>query len=437
METVSKKTVSKSEQEPLLGPGISSEGIILARWGKTVKKIRLAQLESSWGTAQILGLDAFSWRLDWADLWAFRCIRDSTPSVRIATRGRREAVVAPSQFCLTVNDHGELVTIRAEDLQPGRSLVPLARRIPGPYPLKWPILQNLSLNPYGRRPKYTIRELPLTRNFGFFLGRYLANGSIENETAIAITNIHPALTEKIVAAAKQLGLKPRVSDSRIRISSTQLARIMEKEFGAGATKKRIPGWVFGASPAFRQGLVDGYWSHAWISECGMQMKLCSDSKDLAVNMQALLLSLGVQSSCREWYYRKKHGKNVLHYIVELAASSIGRMPLLTHPDRRACQRKWHIPEKDMLCVAPIPRELVTGRLRDKGVKGFGGFSFVNREASHPRHRRLLEGDLMWDVVECIEEYSTDAPLCQIQLVGGAMPVLYSGIVLLDNLCLDL
>lgn len=437
METVSQKVVGNNEREPLLETGISGEETILTRLGGTVKKIKLAQLEGSWGTAQVLGLDAFSWRIDWADVWAFRCTRDSTPSVRIRTRCRRQAVLSPLHNCITVNDDGELVMIKAEHLQPGRSLIPLAKRIPGPYPIKLPIHQNLLLNPHGRRPRYVIKELSLTRNFGFFLGRYLANGSTENDAMVAIANIHPALTGKIVAAATRLGIKPHVSDSRIRISSAQLARILEREFGAGATQKRIPGWVFGASPAFRQGLVDGYWSHSWISDDGMQMKFYTDSRALAVDMQALLLSLGVQSSCREWYYRKKHTPTELHYIVELAASSIGRMPLLTHPDRRACQSRWHPPQKDMLCVAPIPRQLVKGRLKDKGSKGFGGFSFVNREASHPRHRRLLERDLMWDVVESVEVDLTSRALCQIQLGGSATPILYSGIVLMGHLCLDL
>jgi len=437
MGTIHQEIAGNTEREPLLGTGISGEEAILARWGKTVKKIKLAQLEGSWGTAQILGLDAFSWRIDWADVWAFRCIGNNTPLVRITTRGRRTVAVAPSQFCLTVNDEGKIVVSRPLNLHPGRSLIPLARKIPGPYSLKLPIQQNLLLKPYGRRPKYVIEELPLTRNFGFFLGRYLANGSTENDAAVAIANIHPALTEKIVAAATRLGIKPHVSDLRIRISSAQLARILEREFGTGAAKKKIPGWVFGASPAFRQGLADGYWSHAWISGDGMQMKACTDSKELGFDMQALLLSMGIQSSCREWYYIKKHTPTELHYIVELAASSIGRMPLLTHPDRRACQSRWNIPKKDMLCVAPIPRKLVKGRLKAKASKGFGGFSFVNREASHPQHRKLLEGDLMWDVVESVEEDLTSRTLCQIQLAGSATPVLYSGIGLVGHLSMDI
>jgi len=254
---------------------------------------------------------------------------------------------------------------------------------------------------------------------------------------VEIARIHPALTEKTVAAATRLGLKSHVSDLRIRIPSAQLARILEREFGAGAAKKKIPGWVFGASPAFREGLLDGCWSHAWISFSGMESRTNTDSKNLARDMQALLLSLGIQSSCRHWHYIKKHKSNEEHYIIQLAASSIFRLPRLSHPEKRACQRKWHMPEKDMLCVAPIPRQLVKGKLRSKSAKGFGGFSFVHREASHPQHLRLLEGDLMWDVVESIEEDSTGAPLCQIQMVGSAIPVLYSGIVLMDHLCLDL
>lgn len=346
-------------------------------------------------------------------------------------------MVSPVHGCITVNDDGDLVMIKAEHLQPGRSLIPLARKIPGPYRLKWTIDQDKPLNPYNRKPRYPITAFPLTRSFGFFLGRYLANESVDRDYMVEIARIHPALTEKTVSVLIETGLKPHVTESKIRIASVQLARILAGEFGRGATQKRIPGWVFGASPAFREGLLDGYWSHAWISSSGMESRTYTDSKNLARDMQALLLSLGIQSYCRQWHYIKKHKSNEEHYIIQLAASSIFRLPRLSHPERRACQRKWHIPEKDMLCVAPIPRKLVKGRLKDKGSKGFGGFSFISREAAHPNHRKLLDGDLMWDVVESIEEDSTGAPLCQIQMVGSAIPVLYSGIVLMDHLCLDL
>ncbi len=437
MDTLREEKPGFHDKLSFWGGGISGEELILARRGKTVRKIKLAQLEGSWGTAQVLGLDAFSWRIDWADVWAFRCISNNTPSVRVRTRGRREVVVSQSQFCLTVNEEGKIVVSRPLNLHPGRSLIPLARKIPGPYRLKWPIDQDKPLNPSSRKPRYPISAFPLTRSFGFFIGRYLANGSVDRDYMVEIARIHPALTEKTVSILIETGLKPHVTESKIRIASVQLARILAGEFGKGATQKRIPGWVFGASPAFREGLLDGYWSHAWISASGMESRTYTDSKGLARDMQALLLSLGIQSSCRHWHYIKKHKSNDEHYIIQLAASSIFRLPRLSHPEKRACQRKWHIPEKDMLCVAPIPRKLVKGRLKDKGSKGFGGFSFVNREASHPQHLKLLERDLMWDVVESIEEDSTGAPLYQIKMVGSAIPVLYSGIVLMDHLCHDL
>ena len=437
METISQKVVGNNEREPLLGPGISGGEILLVRLGGTVRKLNLEQLKYVWQDAQVLGLSPSDWQDSWKNVTGFLSINNVSHSVRLRTRCRRQIVLSPLHDCLTVGDDGELVMIKAEHLQPGRSLIPLARRIPGPYPIKLPIHQDLSLNPHGRRPKYTIKELPLTRNFGFFLGRYLANGSTENDAAIAIANIHPALTEKTVAAATRLGLKSHVSDLRIRISSTQLARILKREFGAGAAKKKIPGWVFGASPAFREGLLDGYWSHAWISGDGMQVKACTDSKELGFDMQALLLSMGIQSSCREWYYIKKHTPTELHYIIELAASSIGRMPLLTHPDRRTCQSRWHPPQKDMLCVLPIPQKLVRGKLRDKSSKGFGGFSFVSREATHPKHLEMITGDLLWDIVVSIEEDLTSRTLCQIQLEESATPVLFSGIGLVGHLSLDL
>ncbi len=90
MDTLREEKAGSHDKLLSWGGGISGEETILARLGGTVKKIKLAQLEGSWGTAQILGLDAFSWRIDWADVWAFRCISNNTPSVRITTRRPRD-----------------------------------------------------------------------------------------------------------------------------------------------------------------------------------------------------------------------------------------------------------------------------------------------------------------------------------------------------------
>ena len=86
MDTLREEKPGSHDKLSFWGGGISGEELILARRGKTVRKIKLAQLEGSWGTAQVLGLDAFSWRIDWAGVWAFRCISNNTPSVRITTR---------------------------------------------------------------------------------------------------------------------------------------------------------------------------------------------------------------------------------------------------------------------------------------------------------------------------------------------------------------
>ena len=418
-------------------PGICGEELILVRWGHAVRKIKLAELENCWGNAYVLDILPLSDRIRWARVIGFRCIRDHANWIRIRTRCRREVTITPRQSCLRASDDGVVEVIQPKEYVPGHSLVPLARTIPGPYPECWIPEEESLLSPYNRPPIYQITDFPLTRSFGFFAGRYLANGYIDKESLVEIACIHPALTEMTVSVATKLGLRPYVTRAKIRISSVQLARILAGEFGTGTAKKHIPGWVFGASPAFREGLLDGYWSSAWISEDGMQMKACTDSKELGFDMQALLLSRGIQSSCRERHYKRKHSPIDKHYIVELAASSIGSMPLLTHPERRACQSRWHPPRKDTLCVLPIPQKLVKGRLRDKSSKGFGGFSFVSREATHPKHLEMISGDLMWDVVESVEEDLTSRTLCQIQLQESAIPVLFSGIGLVGHLSINL
>jgi len=80
-------------------PGICGEELILARWGDTVRKIRLAQLENCWKNAFVLDILPISDRVRWARVIGFRCIRDHVNWVRIRTRCRREVTVTPGQYC--------------------------------------------------------------------------------------------------------------------------------------------------------------------------------------------------------------------------------------------------------------------------------------------------------------------------------------------------
>ena len=113
----------------------------------------------------------------------------------------------------------------------------------------------------------------LTREFGFFAGAYLAEGS-SSATQIHITNNDDEYLEPIrglldswsvghhtVAEdrfCEKTGIRGRTQS--LIVHSTIIASVFRKLFGEKSYVKTIPDWVFQASDEFVHGLIDGYFS---------------------------------------------------------------------------------------------------------------------------------------------------------------------------------
>jgi DNA-directed RNA polymerase beta' subunit len=113
--------------------------------------------------------------------------------------------------------------------------------------------------------------IPLDRNFGFFCGAYIAEGST-SPTQIQITNNddaflapirtlldsweighHTVNCDKVIA---KTGISGHTQS--LVIHSTLLTAAMKTMFGAISYEKTLPDWVLQASDDFVKGLVDGY-----------------------------------------------------------------------------------------------------------------------------------------------------------------------------------
>jgi len=113
--------------------------------------------------------------------------------------------------------------------------------------------------------------IPLDRNFGFFCGAYIAEGST-SPTQIQITNNddaflapirtlldsweighHTVNCDKVIA---KTGIRGHTQS--LVIHSTLLTAAMKTMFGAISYEKTLPDWVLQASDDFVKGLVEGY-----------------------------------------------------------------------------------------------------------------------------------------------------------------------------------
>ena len=150
-------------------------------------------------------------------------------------------------------------------------------------------------------------EIPLTQDFGFFAGAYVAEG-IANTTQVNITNNDTAYLEKVqhlmniwnvgthLVSEKRDCVKTGIkgTTTSLIIHSTLLAALMQKLFGRVSGEKTLPDWVFQAPEAFVQGLVDGYISgDGTVEKKSGSVHATSVSKDLLTRFSTLFARYGI------------------------------------------------------------------------------------------------------------------------------------------------
>ncbi len=151
--------------------------------------------------------------------------------------------------------------------------------------------------------------IPLTREFGFFCGAYVAEGST-SPTQIQITNNDDAFlapirtlldaweighhTVSVDRDIAKTGIKGHTTS--LIIHSTLLTAAMKALFGSISYEKTLPDWVLQAPEEFTKGLIDGYFSGDGCVEMSGSITASSVSEPLMVRMGALLASYGIFTS---------------------------------------------------------------------------------------------------------------------------------------------
>ena len=152
-------------------------------------------------------------------------------------------------------------------------------------------------------------SIPLTKEFGFFVGAYLAEG-MSNTTQVNVTNNEVPYLKRIEALmetwnvgthmvteereCEKTGIKGTTTS--LIIHSTLLAEVMQRLFGRVSYEKTMPDWVFQAPDEFVKELVDAYISgDGCVDKKAGCISACSVSKDLLTRMSTLLSRYGVFS----------------------------------------------------------------------------------------------------------------------------------------------
>ena len=152
-------------------------------------------------------------------------------------------------------------------------------------------------------------KIPLTKEFGFFVGAFIAEGSTST-TQIQITNNddtflapirvlldgwkvgHHTVTKEVVI--EKTGIKGRTTS--LIVHSTLLTAVFRQQFGVLSQNKTMPDWVLQAPDAFVHGLVDGYFSGDGCVTLQHNITCCTVSEVLMTRMTALLSRYGIYAT---------------------------------------------------------------------------------------------------------------------------------------------
>jgi DNA-directed RNA polymerase beta' subunit len=180
-------------------------------------------------------------------------------------------------------------------------------------------------------PKYMCKSkahipesIPLTNEFGFFVGAYIAEG-MSNATQVSITNNDMTYLQKIgdfmdtwnvgyhIVAEEKHAKKTNIrgTSTSLVIHSTLLAKVMGHEFGPKSYAKTLPDWVLQAPDAFVAGLIDGYMSgDGYVPNTFKDICACSVSEALITKFALLLSRYGIFGRISSYMPKKQNFASV-------------------------------------------------------------------------------------------------------------------------------
>ena len=147
-------------------------------------------------------------------------------------------------------------------------------------------------------------QIKLDREFGFFVGAYLAEGCLTDHQ-VRISNVDEAYRATARAWPDAHGIKSHVTNEKdqwknngtsisIMLHSTLLVQILKRTCGKLSDGKRVPGFAYAAPDAFVKGLLDGYLSgDGSVSKKQAYMYAQSRSRQLRDGVALLLARFGV------------------------------------------------------------------------------------------------------------------------------------------------
>src|SRR3989344_3017221 len=278
---------------------------------------------------KVLTIDQISQEPKWENVKEIIKHLPEKDLIKVTTAHGKEIIATKDHSFITLSKEGEIVSIKGEALN---------RKTYLPLPTNYHKEEFKYFYPghFNKKQSNNSKLLPdkikLDRDFGFFIGIFLAEGYIKNKRNIEISNKNKEIQKRVIKFSKKIGLNYHANENSVSIFSKNLSDILiaycynKKDLDVikSGTKgnfsgiKKIPGFAFFSAKEFIYGMLSGLFSGdgRLIKDKKMLkgFELITVSNDLAENTSNLLFSVGVLNKIKRRKYIYKDNKTDCYFI---------------------------------------------------------------------------------------------------------------------------
>ena len=239
--------------------------------------------------------------------------------IRVKTRSGRVVETTESHSHLFRDEATQSVKpIKGADLRTGMR-IPVCRKIETPF-VKTTV-------------EFEGATYKLDESFGWFIGAYLAEGSI-NGNSVKITNVSDVYSGNVIKFAETYGYPVEVKNYTGEygpsmdtiVKSKSLVHILKETCGVGSFEKKVPDFAFTSPKEFQRGVLRGYMDGDGNFMCDRNhhtIRASSRSKQLIKDVAMMLSTFGIFSSISTRIVKSK--PNFELYILVKHAAEYERM----------------------------------------------------------------------------------------------------------------
>ena len=240
------------------------------------------------------------------------CIRHKHDGklIKIKTKSGRE-ITATSYHSFVIRKDNKIIPVKGSELKVG-DRIPVVKHVPAncveAINISDYVSGNYIIDEINNKiaPKINEKSIPnnikLDYDFGYFIGIYLAGGSV-TKYFVSISNVDENVLNKIREFIDKLGLNYGEYNNNngfaeshdIRIYSSTLVEFLSN-FGTSSKSKKIADFVFGANKEFVRGLLKGYFDvDGNVNTDRKVIRVSSNSKELIDGIAILLARFNIFS----------------------------------------------------------------------------------------------------------------------------------------------